>query len=201
MTNAMKATMGCVPDLFAVRIGARGRFTRNEPKVGCVVHTNPTTIVNAEEFYAHLDVMENDTKLTELQALLNDLRNLKACRPLDHKTYTTMFKLSSFLKVACNKYCAKEKCSVSGGLPTTVESKNKCRAASSDKCKCGFYMTCAQCRVDPVCVGSRNQTGQACNWRRKRCSINLNAQRLFSVNLSNPSDGTPVLALRFNTTL
>ncbi|XP_039446570.1 cGMP-specific 3',5'-cyclic phosphodiesterase-like [Culex pipiens pallens] len=50
---------------------------------------NPTTIVNAEEFYAHLDVMENGTKLTELQALLNDLRNLKACRPLVHKTYTT----------------------------------------------------------------------------------------------------------------
>ncbi|EDS44038.1 conserved hypothetical protein [Culex quinquefasciatus] len=75
MTNAMKATMGCVPDLFALRIGARG----NEAKVGSVVHTNPTTIVNAEEFYAHLDVMENGTKLTELQALLNDLRNLKAC--------------------------------------------------------------------------------------------------------------------------
>ncbi|EDS26840.1 conserved hypothetical protein [Culex quinquefasciatus] len=70
---------------------SRTRFTRNEAKVGSVVHTNPTTIVNAEEFYAHLDVMENGTKLTELQALLNDLRNLKACRPLDHKTYTTLF--------------------------------------------------------------------------------------------------------------
>ncbi|EDS45571.1 conserved hypothetical protein [Culex quinquefasciatus] len=118
MTNAMKATMGCVPDMSALRTGARGfraasscswpkirtgepvtrHFTRNEPKVGFVVLMNPTTIEEEEEFYAHRDVMENGTKLTELQALLNDFRNVKACRPLDHRTYTTMFELSSFLK-------------------------------------------------------------------------------------------------------
>lgn len=65
-------------------------FTRNEPKVGFVVLMNPTTIEEEEEFYAHRDVMENGTKLTELQALLNDFRNVKACRPLDHRTYTTV---------------------------------------------------------------------------------------------------------------
>ncbi|XP_038104315.1 tudor and KH domain-containing protein isoform X2 [Culex quinquefasciatus] len=72
------------------------RAQLNEPKVGSVVHMIPTTIVNVEEFYAHLDVTENGTKLTEMQALLNDPRNVKTFRPLDHKPYTREYVIARY---------------------------------------------------------------------------------------------------------
>uniref|UniRef100_A0A1Q3FVI6 C3H1-type domain-containing protein n=1 Tax=Culex tarsalis TaxID=7177 RepID=A0A1Q3FVI6_CULTA len=130
-TNAMKATMGFVPQddrricphyepsLEGCFKGSRCKllhvakdpdgWTRdqtlhkvkiraqlNEPKVGSVVHMIPTTVVSVDEFYAHLEVAENGTKLVELQALLNDARNVKELRPLNHKPYTREYVFARF---------------------------------------------------------------------------------------------------------